>query len=312
MTLHQATHIALFIDADNVGSVESIQPLLQALKLRYSILIKRAYGDWFADNLKHWKDFLAQHEIEPIHSLPTPLSGKNATDIRLVIDAMDLLHNPNIQGFCIISSDRDFVPLVRRLKQSTKYLIGAGRKNTPTLLRQSYDEFHWVAETTKAGTNTSANLAANLQPAQKQQAQKQEAQKEQAQKQASKGKTSHLTVVAGSGLTAKTQASTKASVSEKAQKDAQTAKPYAKELRKITSEAFTQVNTENGWVTLKQIEQKINSECKKVLNQDFSCKLFGCTGLVALIDQIGIFEWDPQQGEKTTTKKRRLRLRKAA
>jgi hypothetical protein len=307
VTLHQATHIALFIDADNVGSVESIEPLLQTLEPRHSILIKRAYGDWFADNLRHWKDFLAQYEIEPIHSLPTPLSGKNATDIRLVIDAMDLLHNPDIQGFCIISGDRDFVPLVRRLKQSSKYLIGAGRKNTPTLLRQSYDEFHWVIETPKAGTNTSTNLAANLQQTQKQQTQKQ-----QAQKQANKGTTSHLTVVASSGSTEKTQQSKKASASAIAQKDAQTAKPYAKELRKITSEAFTQVNAENGWVTLKQIEQKINSECKKVLSQDFSCKLFGCTGLVALIDQIGIFEWDPQQGEKIATKKRRLRLRKAA
>ena len=85
MTLHQATHIALFIDADNVGSVESIEPLLQTLEPRHSILIKRAYGDWFADNLRHWKVFLAQYEIEPIHSSEN-VGGNPVVLRRLYID----------------------------------------------------------------------------------------------------------------------------------------------------------------------------------------------------------------------------------
>ncbi|PAX60313.1 NYN domain-containing protein [Brunnivagina elsteri] len=139
--LPEGASIIILIDADNIGSSQEIEQILKKLRFHRGLVIKRAYGDWFAEQLKGWKPMLTEYEIEPIHSLPTPTSGKNATDIKLVIDAMDLLHTHKIDYFCIVSSDRDFAPLVRRIKQSGQTVIGIGRQNSASILKNAYHQF---------------------------------------------------------------------------------------------------------------------------------------------------------------------------
>ncbi len=139
--LPKGASIIILIDADNIGSYQGIEMLLKQLQFHRGLVIKRAYGDWFAAQFKGWQSVLTEYEIEPIHSLPTPTSGKNATDIKLVIDAIDLLHSHEIDYFCIVSSDRDFTPLVRRLKQSGRTVIGIGRANSASILKNAYHQF---------------------------------------------------------------------------------------------------------------------------------------------------------------------------
>lgn len=283
MTSQQKVRTVLLIDADNIGALEAIATILKQLQAHHHFIIKRAYGDWFAPQLKNWKDFLFQQEIEPIHSLPTASNGKNATDICLTIQAMDLLQTQDVEAFCIVSGDRDFAPLVRRLKQADKRLIGVGRQNTPKILRESFTEFYALPETKKSTSSQSTSADnktnANSQPT------------------SAKSGQAHLTLVNG----------TKAS-----QIEVDTQQPFSNELKQIMQSAFLQFQPPDGWITVGQIESKLKSQCQQVLKQNFSCKLFGCKTMIDVINQTGIFEFDAQQNQKTNSKERRIRLRKAA
>jgi uncharacterized LabA/DUF88 family protein len=88
---------------------------------------KRAYGDWTTTNLKGWKEHLHKHAIQPIQQF-SYTTGKNSTDSSLIIDAMDLLHDGNLDGFCLISSDSDFTRLANRLRESGIIVYGFGEE----------------------------------------------------------------------------------------------------------------------------------------------------------------------------------------
>lgn len=92
--------------------------------------VKRAYGDWTTTNLKGWKEHLHKHAIQPIQQF-SYTTGKNSTDSSLIIDAMDLLHDGNLDGFCLISSDSDFTRLANRLRESGIIVYGFGEEKTP-------------------------------------------------------------------------------------------------------------------------------------------------------------------------------------
>lgn len=92
--------------------------------------LKRAYGDWTTTNLKGWKEHLHKHAIQPIQQF-SYTTGKNSTDSSLIIDAMDLLHDGNLDGFCLISSDSDFTRLANRLRESGIIVYGFGEEKTP-------------------------------------------------------------------------------------------------------------------------------------------------------------------------------------
>jgi len=290
VTSQQKIRTVLLIDADNVGAFEAIATILKQLQTHHHFIIKRAYGDWFAPQLKNWKDFLFQQEIEPIHSLPTASNGKNATDICLTIHAMDLLQTPDTQAFCIVSGDRDFAPLVRRLKQADKQLIGVGRQNTPKILREAFTEFHTFPEVKKSKSSQSASAESKANTTESKT-------NTNSQKTSAKSGQTHLTLVNGA----------KAS-----QTKADTQKPFSNELKQILQSAFLQFQPQDGWLTLGQIESKLREQCQQVLKQNFSCKLFGCKTMVEVINQTGLFEFDAQQDKKTNSKERRIRLRQAA
>jgi uncharacterized LabA/DUF88 family protein len=121
--------IALLIDADNV-SHGKIAAMLAELS-KYGVAnIRRAYGDWASPSLKGWTARLHEHAIRPIQQFSYS-RGKNATDMALVIDAMELLYTQKPDAFCIASSDADFTPLVMQLRANGHDVYGFGERKTP-------------------------------------------------------------------------------------------------------------------------------------------------------------------------------------
>jgi uncharacterized protein (TIGR00288 family) len=121
--------IALLIDADNVSHTK-IAAMLAELSRHGTANIRRAYGDWASSGLKGWKEKLLAFAIRPIQQFSYS-AGKNATDIALVIDAMELLYTQELDAFCIASSDADFTPLVMQLRGNGHDVYGFGERKTP-------------------------------------------------------------------------------------------------------------------------------------------------------------------------------------
>jgi uncharacterized LabA/DUF88 family protein len=121
--------IALLIDADNSPS-SKIDVILAELAKIGVANIRRAYGNWKKDGLKGWESVLHEYAIRPIQQFDYS-KGKNATDMGMVIDAMDLLYTDRPEAFGIVSSDSDFTPLVMHLKAKGAQVYGFGAKKTP-------------------------------------------------------------------------------------------------------------------------------------------------------------------------------------
>lgn len=121
--------VALLIDADNAPAAKIGLVLAEAAK--YGVAnIRRAYGNWKSPGLKPWEDVLHEYAIRPIQQFAYS-KGKNASDIAMIIDAMDLLHAHKLDAVCIMSSDADFTPLVMRMLTDGVKVYGFGEKKTP-------------------------------------------------------------------------------------------------------------------------------------------------------------------------------------
>ena len=121
--------LALLIDCDN-ASAAAIEGVLSELAKFGVITIRRAYGNWKNQNLKGWEEKLHPHAIVPIQQFQYT-SGKNATDAAMIIDAMDILYDQQVDGFALMTSDSDFTPLVMRLLSNGIKVYGFGEKKTP-------------------------------------------------------------------------------------------------------------------------------------------------------------------------------------
>jgi len=121
--------IALLVDADNAPA-SKIDAILTELARYGTANVRRAYGNWKSPHLKGWEAVLHEYAIRPIQQFAYS-SGKNASDMAMVIDAMDLLYARNLDGFAIVSSDADFTPLVMRLRNDNLQVYGFGEEKTP-------------------------------------------------------------------------------------------------------------------------------------------------------------------------------------
>lgn len=131
--------IAVLVDSENV-SYKQIKGILDEVEKYGRICMKRVYGDFSKPVALAWKSEVLKNGFKTIHQF-SYTDGKNATDIALVIDAIDILHNNEVDIFCIVSSDSDFTPLAQRLRESGKYVIGVGKHNTPEAFVASCDKF---------------------------------------------------------------------------------------------------------------------------------------------------------------------------
>ena len=121
--------IALLIDADNAPAAK-IEVILAEIARHGVANVRRAYGNWKSPHLSGWEKCLHTWAIRPIQQFAYT-SGKNASDMAMVIDAMDLLYARNLDGFAIVSSDADFTPLVMRLRNDGLAVYGFGQEKTP-------------------------------------------------------------------------------------------------------------------------------------------------------------------------------------
>ena len=145
----EITNMALFCDFENVAlgvrdakyAQFDIKKVLERLLLKGSIVVKKAYCDW--DRYKEFKATMHEAAFELIEIPHVRQSGKNSADIRMVVDALDLCYTKaHVDTFVIISGDSDFSPLVSKLRENNKYVIGIGVKDsTSDLLSANCDEF---------------------------------------------------------------------------------------------------------------------------------------------------------------------------
>jgi len=154
--------IALLIDADNAPAAK-IDFIISELASHGVANIRKAYGNWTKRSLKGWENVLHEYAIQPVQQYDVS-KGKNAADMALLIDALDILYTKDVQTFCLVSSDSDFTPLVFRLRADGKQVIGFGRSNTPEPFVNSCTRFIYLDDDTsndKESQQTSSQKSAN-------------------------------------------------------------------------------------------------------------------------------------------------------
>ena len=154
----EITNMALFCDFENIAlgvrdakyAQFDIKKVLERLLLKGSIVVKKAYCDW--ERYKEFKSTMHEAAFELIEIPHVRQSGKNSADIRMVVDALDLCYTKaHVDTFVIISGDSDFSPLVSKLRENNKYVIGIGVKDsTSDLLRANCDEFIYYDDLVRA------------------------------------------------------------------------------------------------------------------------------------------------------------------
>jgi uncharacterized LabA/DUF88 family protein len=164
----EVTNMALFCDFENIAlgvrdanyEKFDIAKVLERLLLKGSIVVKKAYCDW--DRYKTFKAPMHEASFELIEIPHVRQSGKNSADIRMVVDALDLCYTKaHVQTFVIISGDSDFSPLVSKLRENNKVVIGVGVKNsTSDLLIANCDEFIFYDDLVRAKRKSSARKSA--------------------------------------------------------------------------------------------------------------------------------------------------------
>jgi len=137
-------NIALLIDADNT-SPQAIDPVLTVMAELGQVNIRRAYGNFAKDNLAKWDRITNKFGIRPQQQFDIS-KGKNATDMAMTIDAIDLLYQGKVDGLGIMTSDSDFTPLVTRLRQDGILVYGFGEKKTPEAFQAVCTRFLYIDE----------------------------------------------------------------------------------------------------------------------------------------------------------------------
>ena len=141
--------IALFIDADNAPASKFEDVLSEVAK--YGVVtIRKAYGNWKKSSIKAWEDLLHEYAIQPVQQYDLS-KGKNASDIALVIDAMDVMYTKDIDVMCFVSSDCDFTPMVTRALAEGKVVLGFGERKTPSPFVNACSKFLFLDQEYKNG-----------------------------------------------------------------------------------------------------------------------------------------------------------------
>ena len=220
---------AVLIDADNT-SPRIAAGLFEEIAKFGEASVRRIYGDFSSPRMKSWADILQKYAIDPYQQFAYT-TGKNASDIALVIDAMDLLHSGRFDGFCLVSSDSDFTRLASRLREEGADVYGFGAQKTPESFRQACRRFVYTE---------------NLLP--------------------------EAEVSAPEEGSPKTRPSASAAVP-------------------ILTKAIGQMETEDGWVGLGVVGQRLAN-----IASDFDPRTYGFRKLSDLVRQTGAFEMDQPEG----------------
>jgi uncharacterized LabA/DUF88 family protein len=160
----RSPRLAVLIDADN-ASAKIADGLFEEIAKIGEASVRRIYGDFSNPRSKAWADTLSRHAIIPQQQFAYT-TGKNASDITLVIDAMDLLHSGRFDGFCLVSSDSDFTRLAARIREQGVDVFGFGEQKTPESFRQACRRFVYTENLLPgaASSQDAASTSKSLQP----------------------------------------------------------------------------------------------------------------------------------------------------
>ncbi len=225
----RSPRLAVLIDADNT-SAKIANGLFEEIAKLGEASVRRIYGDFSSTRSKGWTDILAKHAIIPQQQFAYT-TGKNASDITLVIDAMDLLHRGRFDGFCLVSSDSDFTRLASRIREQGVDVFGFGEQKTPESFRQACRRFVYTENLFAAVTNNQDAVAA-----------------------------------------------------PRALQSASAATPLVKK-------AITQLESEDGWVTLGEVGKQLAN-----LASDFDPRTYGFRKLSDLVKKTDAFDIEEQKG----------------
>lgn len=131
--------LAMLVDAENANP-GLVREMLDEASKHGKITVRRIYGNWMSPNMNGWREpaktlaFMTQHQ-------QAYTTGKNASDMFLAIEAMDLLHSGDVDGFCLVSSDSDFTGLAKRLREAGMLVVGIGKETTPESFRNACEVF---------------------------------------------------------------------------------------------------------------------------------------------------------------------------
>jgi NYN domain/OST-HTH/LOTUS domain len=143
MTVNSAAGVvklALLIDGDNVSA--TFMPLIMREAAGIgAVAVRRIYGQFKSGKMKSWLKHVDEYDLTPVNVSPLT-RGKNATDMKLVIEAMDMLYGRQLDGFCIASSDGDFTPLAARIRGNAVAVYGFGAKKAPAGYKTEFDRFY--------------------------------------------------------------------------------------------------------------------------------------------------------------------------
>ena len=131
--------IALFIDADNIPAKYG-KLIIESLQSRGEIFIRRIYGNWEKNSLHSWNECILKYGLNAVQQMDFTV-GKNATDMSLTIDAMDVLYQKQAEIFAIVSGDSDFTPLAVKLRERGVFVIGLGKEQASASFRSACNEF---------------------------------------------------------------------------------------------------------------------------------------------------------------------------
>jgi uncharacterized LabA/DUF88 family protein len=160
----RSPRLAVLIDADN-ASAKIADGLFEEIAKIGEASVRRIYGDFSNPRSKAWAEILSKHAIIPQQQFAYT-TGKNASDITLVIDAMDLLHSGRFDGFCLVSSDSDFTRLAARIREQGIDVFGFGEQKTPESFRQACRRFVYTENLlpTPASNQDAVSRVRSLQP----------------------------------------------------------------------------------------------------------------------------------------------------
>ena len=153
----QDASLAVLIDADNT-SARYAQAIFEEIVKLGEANVRRIYGDFSNNRLQGWDGAIKSLAILQ-HQQRSNTTGKNAADIALVIDAMDLMHKGKLDGFCLVSSDSDFTRLAQRLREDGLPVYGFGERKTPEAFKNACNRFIYVENLVAASPDRASAAA---------------------------------------------------------------------------------------------------------------------------------------------------------
>ncbi len=255
---------AVLIDADNT-SHKYLKVIFDEITNEGIVTYKRIYGDWTNEAMKNYKPLLLKYAVTPIQQY-SYTTGKNATDSAMIIDAMDILHEKSVDGFCLVSSDSDFTRLATRLREGGMTVIGMGRKQTPQPFVGACNSFKYLD--VLAGEPEAAPAPAPAPAA----APEAKSAKKAPKKSAKKAEAAE-TPAAPAEVSAPAPVPAPIPAEEKSPRE---------EIREVIVKIIEEQSDAEGWLLASTLGNLLQNKVP-----DFDCRNFGCKKMADLLQELG-------------------------